>query len=300
MKRNRTILVSTILMVVMCLAISTTSCGTSGKQEKSVTDVPAVQDAGSVISSDSLVTLMLNDLSGIDDLEKYMGMYDRQTAAITSYWNQSHKGEDPSQMVKTVFGEFQLLADSLAGSSTMDMVESGELECAMSRYQTASEYCGKYRDNPLYRDEMCDWIQLENELNTFYCNLAQVAYWRGSIVNVIISGAMRNLAKKRLADYLQLFKGGKFAEFPMPIAEARANLIQEINDARSLEVEDGSDEDLNNTFKALNESGDRVVELLDKWLVSRNKLCESLGVPESHTAWLIDQFSSRIQEIIEN
>ena len=141
---------------------------------------------------------------------------------------------------------------------------------------------------------------LENGLNEFYSNLAQVAYWRGSIVNVIISGTMGTLADARHADYLQLYKGGKFAESSMPITEARNNLIQEITDARSVETENDADEDFKQVLNALNKSGDRVVELLDKWLVSRNKLCESLGVPESHTASLIDLFSRRIQEIIEN
>ena len=243
---------------------------------------------------------MLNDLSGIDDLGKYTEMYERQSAAIKSYWIGSHQGEDQARMVETVFNEFKSLADSLGGGSTVDMMQSGEIMCAMYRYLTASEYCGKYQDNPLYQEEMRDWLLLENGLNEFYSNLAQVAYWRGSIVNVIISGTMGSLADARHADYLQLYKGGKFAESSLPITEARTNLIQEIADARSVEVEDDADEDFKQVLTALNESGDRVVELLDKWLVSRNKLCESLGVPESHTASLIDLFSRRIQEIIEN
>ena len=243
---------------------------------------------------------MLNDLSGIDDLGKYTEMYERQSAAIKSYWIGSHQGEDQARMEETVFNEFKSLADSLGGGSTVDMMQSGEIMCAMYRYLTASEYCGKYQDNPLYQEEMRDWLLLENGLNEFYSNLAQVAYWRGSIVNVIISGTMGTLADARHADYLQLYKGGKFAESSMPITEARTNLIQEIADARSVEVEDDGDEDFKQVLNALNKSGDRVVELLDKWLVSRNKLCESLGVPESHTASLIDLFSRRIQEIIEN
>lgn len=299
MKKNRLFFVLTLLLPVMCYAVSLTSCAGSGKQEVSNNTEQALQDAGSVISRDSLVTLMLSDLNGIDGLEKYTGMFERLTGAIKSYWNGHDQNEVQSKMTETVFGELKSLTDSLGGGSTMDMVQSGELTCAMHRYQTASEYCGKYSDNPLYQEEMRDWLQLENGLNDFYSNLAQVAYWRGSIVNVIISGTMSSIANARLADYLQLFKEGKFAE-SSTINEARANLIQEINDARSLEIEDGTDEELKNTVKALNESGDRVVELLDKWLVSRNKLCESLGVPESHTASLINTFSTRIQEIIEN
>ncbi len=243
---------------------------------------------------------MLNDLQGIDNLEKYTEMYERQSAAVKSYWNASHQGEDQARMIETVFNEFNSLSDSLGGGSTVDMMQSGEIMCAMYRYMTANEYCGKYRDNQLYQEEMRDWLQLENGLNEFYSNLAQVAYWRGSIVNVIISGTMYHLAEVRHTDYLQLFKGGKFAESSMPITEARTNLIQEINDARSVEVEDDADEDFKQVLTALNKSGDRVVELLDKWLVSRNKLCESLGIPESHTASLIDLFSRKIQEIIEN
>jgi hypothetical protein len=292
------IIFSTILLVALCCTISLPSCANSSKQESS--DSVEQQDAGTAISRDSLVTLMLNDLRGIDDIGKYTETFERQSAAIKSYWIGSHQGEDQAQMAETVFNEFKSLADSLGGGSTVDMMQSGEIMCAMYRYLTASEYCGKYQDNPLYQEEMRDWLLLENGLNEFYSNLAQVAYWRGSIVNVIISGTMSSLADARHADYLQLYKGGKFAESSMPITEARTNLVQEITDARSVEVETDADEDFKHVLTALNESGDRVVELLDKWLVSRNKLCESLGVLESHTASLIDLFSRRIQEIIEN
>ncbi len=298
MNHSRMIIFSTILLVALCCTISLPSCANSSKQESS--DSVEQQDAGTAISRDSLVTLMLNDLRGIDDIGKYTETFERQSAAIKSYWIGSHQGEDQAQMAETVFNEFKSLADSLGGGSTVDMMQSGEIMCAMYRYLTASEYCGKYQDNPLYQEEMRDWLLLENGLNEFYSNLAQVAYWRGSIVNVIISGTMSSLADARHADYLQLYKGGKFAESSMPITEARTNLVQEITDARSVEVETDADEDFKHVLTALNESGDRVVELLDKWLVSRNKLCESLGVLESHTASLIDLFSRRIQEIIEN
>ena len=299
MNHGRMIIFSTILLVALCCTISLPSCATnSGKQESP--DPVEQQDAETAISRDSLETLMLNDLRGIDDLGKYTEMYERQSAAIKSYWMGSHQGEDQAQMAETVFNEFKSLADSLGDGSTVDMMQSGEIMCAMYRYLTASEYCGKYQDNPLYQEEMRDWLKLEKGLNEFYSNLAQVAYWQGSIVNVIISGTMGTLADARHTDYLQLYKGGKFAESSMPINEARTNLIQEITDARSVEVEADADEGFKQVLTALNESGDRVVELLDKWLVSRNKLCESLGVPESHTASLIDLFSRRIQEIIEN
>lgn len=289
--KSKTIFISTFVLAALCLSCSQSTSENNGQAE---------QDAGMVVSMDSLKSLMLNDLNGIDDLEKYAGMYERQTTAMTSYWNQIHKDMDPSQMVNTVFGELQARADSLSGGSTMDMVESGELRCAMSRYQSANEYFGKYSDNPLYQEEMRDWLQLEKGLNDFYSNLAQVAYWRGSIVNVIISGAMADVATSRMDDYSQLFKDGKFAECPMSVSEARTNLIEEINGARSVESENEGDEEFAKTVKALNESGDKVVVLLDKWLASRNKLCESLGIPESQTSALIEHFTSQIQRIIEN
>lgn len=292
----RIIFISTCILTALCLVTGLTSCSNTGSQSVS----ESIGQEGPVISMDSLESLMLNDLNGIDGLDKYAGMYERQTAAMMSYWSQIHKDVDPSQMVNTVFGELQARADSLSGGSTMDMVESGELRCAMSRYQSANEYFGKYSDNPLYQEEMRDWLQLEKGLNDFYSNLAQVAYWRGSIVNVIISGAMADVATSRMDDYSQLFKDGKFAECPMSVSEARTNLIEEINGARSVESENEGDEEFAKAVKALNESGDKVVVLLDKWLASRNKLCESLGIPESHTSALIEHFTSQIQRIIEN
>lgn len=284
------------ICLMMCVAFCSASCANSGKPAETA---QTGEEIGNVTSLDDLLSLMVNDLNEEKDLDGYVNAYERLTAAIKSYWQLNHQNEDEANMVNTVFGELKALADSLGGGSTVDMVQSGEISCAMHRYETASEYCGKYRDNPLYQEEMRDWMQLEKGLNDFYSNLAQVAYWQGSIVNVIISGSMSNIADLRQQDYSQLFKGGKAAECPMPIAEARTNLIQEINDARSVENPDGSEE-FEKTLKALNESGDKVVELLDKWLASRNKLCESLGIPESHTAAMIDSFSRRIMEIIEN
>ena len=284
------------ICLMMCVAFCSASCANSGKPAEAA---QAGEEIANVTSLDDLLSLMTDDLSGEKSLDDLVKGFEAQSAAIKSYWQQNHQNEDETNMVNTVFGELKALADSLAGGSTADMVMSGEISCAMNRYQTASEYCEKYSDNPLYQEEMRDWLQLENGLNDFYSNLAQAAYWQGSIVNVIISGAMNNIADLRQQDYSQLFKGGKAAECPMPIAEARTNLIQEINDARSVENDEG-DADFDKVLKALNESGDKVVELLDKWLVSRNKLCESLGIAESHTAALIDSFSRRIQEIIEN
>ena len=294
--KSKTIFISTFVLAALCLVIGLNSCSKSASENNG----KAGQDAGVVVSMDSLVSLMLDDNNGVEDLDNYAKMFERQTAGMMSYWNQIHKDVDPSQMVETVFGEIQTLADSLSGGSTMDMVESGELKCAMSRYQAANEFFGKHSDNSLYQEEIRDWLQLEKGLNDFYCNLAQVAYWRGSIVNVIISGAKADVATSRQEDYSQLFKDGKFAECPMSISEARTNLIEEINGARSMEWENDGDEEFANVVKALNESGDKVVALLDKWLASRNKLCQSLGIPESHTSALIERFSSRIQQIIEN
>lgn len=285
-----------IISIALCAVFCSVSCSNSNKPVDAAQDV---EEANGVVTIDDLLSLMANDLSGEKSLDGLAKDFEAQSAAIKSYWQQNHQNEDETNMVQTVLGELKSLADSLSGGSTADMVQSGDITCAMYRYETAKEYCSKYSDNALYQEEMRDWLQLEKGLNDFYSNLAQVAYWQGSIVNVIISNTRGNVANLRQQDYSQLFKGGKVAECPMPIAEARTNLIQEINDARNVENPDAGEE-FEKTLNALNESGDQVVALLDKWLASRNKLCESLGISESHTAALIDSFSRKIMEIIEN
>jgi hypothetical protein len=191
------------------------------------------------------------------------------------------------------------LADSLSGGSTFDMMQSCQIACAVARYLTAKDYCCNFSKNPLYQAEMSDWLVLEEELQEFYCTLASLANWGGSIVTITTSSAMAELAEARQADYAQLTKDGHHAgDEGMTTSEARANLIQEMEDAKSLE-DDQTDKEYTEAVMKLCKSCDKVTMLLDKWLKSRNKLCEAEGIPESHTAQFIAQLSQLIMEYIE-
>ena len=121
-----------------------------------------------------------------------------------------------------------------------------------------------------------------------------------SELSTLTTISLASLAEARQEDYSQLKKGGNFAgSEEMTISEARTNMIQELEDAKSLEDDLVDDEDFRETLKNMRDHADKVVELLDKWLESRSKLCEAEGIPESHTAHLVAQLGQRIMEMIE-
>lgn len=293
-----------IFGALLCVLSVFPSCG---NKEKTVNDTPALETAdqfepdGRFASIDSLVDF-LTESSTDETVDAFVKRFESQAAAFKSYWCLNHKGEDESRLDETVCGDLKTLADSLSGGSTFDMMQCNRINCAVSRYLTAKDYCGQYSENPLYQNEMRDWLLLEKELSDFYINLASLANWGGSIVNITSSGSVAYMAKTRQEDYSQLKKGGKYANSElMTISEARADFIQELADAKSLEAyDDLSDiDDFNKTLNDMRGHADKVVELLDKWLESRAKLCEAEGIPESHTAHFIAKLGVRIMELIE-
>ena len=218
---------------------------------------------------------------------------------MTSYWYINHKDDGKDNVTETVCHDLTVLADSLSGGSTWDMTQSGEIRGVISRYLTAQNYFDNHQQNPLYQKEMNAWLELENKLLDFYGNLTQVANWGGSIVNVIHGGNISAVADARWQDYSQLVQGGKFASCEMSINDARTELIQEINDAKSLEDDLVDEEDYRNTLNDMRKSGDELIPLLDKWLELRAKLSESEGIPEAHTAHVIEFLAQRIQVLVE-
>lgn len=290
-----------VLTSMLCVLAVFTSCGNKNTENAEATAPTSEQfepDAR-FASIDSLVAFLTENPAD-ETLDGFVKSFDTQAAAIKSYWYLNHKGEDESRLVETVCGDLKVLTDSLSGGSTFDMMQSNLIDGAVSHYLTAKDYCGQNGENPLYQDEMRDWLILEKELSGFYTDLASLANWGGSIVNITSSGALAHVAKARQEDYSQLKKGGKFADSEsMTISEARANFIQELEDAKSLEDEMGAGDEFNKTLESMRLHADKVVELLDKWLESRAKLCEAEGVPESHTAHFIAKLGQRIMELIE-
>ena len=289
---------------LLCVLSVFPSCG---NKDKAVNDTPALETAeqfepdGRFATIDSLVAFLTENPTD-ETLDGFVKSFENQAAAIKSYWYLNHKGEDESRLDETVCGDLKTLTDSLSGGSTFDMMQSNLIDGAVSHYLTAKDYCGQYSENPLYQDEMRDWLNLEKELSGFYINLASLANWGGSIVNITSSGALAYLAQNRQEDYCQLKKGGKFADSEsMTISEARADFIQELDDAKSLEVIDDipNVDEFKNTLNDMKQHADKVVVLLDKWLESRAKLCEAEGIPESHTAHFIAKLGRRIMELIE-
>ena len=294
--------ISTVVLAVMLCALTVfTSCGNKNN-ENAVTAAPTSEQfepEARFASIDTLVDVMTNNQSvhSTDELE---ALFDTQAAAMKSYWYMNHKGGDESRIDEDVCNDLKALADSLSGGSTVDMEQSNEITCAIARYLTAKEYCNNHIKNSLYQAEMHDWLLLEDELQAFYTDLAQLANWGGSISRVTGSGALSFLAKARQDDYSKLKKGSNFAdEQDMTIEEARANLIQELEDAKSLEDDMGAGDDFNKTLESMRLHADKVVELLDKWLASRVQLCEAEGIPTKHNAHLVAKLGQRIMELIE-
>ena len=293
-----------IFGALLCVLSVFPSCG---NKEKAANDTPTLETAeqfepdGRFASIDSLVAF-LTENSSDETLDRFVKRFQVQAAAIKSYWYLNHKGEDESRLDETVCGDLKTLTDSLSGGSTFDMMQSNRIDGAVSHYLTAKDYCGQYSENLLYQNEMRDWLNLENELSDFYINLASLANWGGSIVNITSSGALAYIAQIRLEDYSQLKKGGNYADSElMTISEARADFIQQLADAKNLEVFDDipNADDYQNTLNDMKKHADKVVVLLDKWLDSRAKLCEAQGVPENHTAHFIAKLGIRILELIE-
>ena len=254
-------------------------------------------------SIDSLVDYMMEEFSA-KTVDEFVNRYEQLAVAVKSYGFLNHKGEDTNRWDEVVFRDLQALADSLSGGSTFDMVMSCRIERGMSHYLIAKDYCEKYSENPLYQAEIRDWLALEDELGSFYINLAYLANWGGTIAHVTSSGSLAYMAEERQKDYCQLKKDGHFANSEsLTIAEARADFIQELADAKSLDSAMDDDmydgEGYRETLKEMCEHADRVTILLDKWLASRAQLCKAEGVPDNHTAHLIAVLGTRIMELIE-
>ena len=291
---------------MLCVASSCMACGS---KSKTVAESPDKVEADSFVpdqrfaSIDSLADFLMDEPSA-KTLDEFVNRHKQQAAAIKSYGLLNHKGEDTDRLDEVVLRDLQAMADNLSGGSTIDMVMCSRIERAMSHYLIAKDYCGGYSDNTNYQAEMRDWLALENELGNFYVNLAYLANWGGTIANVTSSGSLSHLAKVRQKDYSQLKKGGHFANSELlTIAGARADFIQELADAKSLD--DSMDDDMYDgegyleTLKEMREQADRVAVLFDRWIDSRAKLCAAEGVPEAHTAHLIAVLGTRIMELIE-
>ena len=289
---------TTIFVVIMlCVAMSFTACGNKVNSSQAVEEIEPDSRFASIDALAEFVAQNFTENATPSNLESN---YQSCSDAIMSYWALSHKDEDENAMTDIVFNELKAVADKLAGGSTTDMMKSGDINCAVAKYLTAKVYCDEHRGNPLYQAEMRDWLQLENELANFYGELATLANWGGSISKVIASGSRVFLAEARDDDYSQLKKGGVFSkDEPMTISEARANLIQELEDAKSLDDNLVDDENYRKSLKSMRENADKIVALLDKWLASRKKLCDAESIPESHTARLIDKLGRHIMELIE-
>lgn len=275
------------------------SCGNRNTADDAVATEEQFEPDARFASLDSVLSVLVRDLSDktVDELVYH---FEDQSLAVKSYWFLNHKGGDVSQMDNDVCSDLKALADSLSGGSTVDMMFSGTITWAVARYLTTKEFVSNHGENPLYQAEMNDWLALEDELKNFYCDLAELANWGGTITKVTSTGALSFLAEARQKDYSQLKKDGNFAGSKgMTIDEARTNLIQELEDAKSLEDNPSAGEDFKNKLNNMRTSAEKVVKLLDKWLVTRAELCNAEDIPEVHTAYLISQVGQRIMELIE-
>ncbi|MBQ6166411.1 MAG: hypothetical protein IJK41_03130 [Muribaculaceae bacterium] len=295
--KKRRFSTTVFIAMMLCVAMSFTACG---NKVNSSTAVEETEPDSRFADIDSLAEFMAQQFTENATPSNLESNYQACSDAMMSHWALSHKGEDENAMTDIVFNELKDVAGKLAEGSTVDMMRSGEINCAVAQYHTAKVYCDENRGNPLYQAEMSDWLQLENELSNFYGELATLANWDGTISKVIASGSRVFVAESRDDDYSQLKKGGNFAgSDDMTIAEARANLIQELEDAKSLEDDLVDDPNFKKTLQSMRERADRIVPLLDEWLAARAELGNAEAIPEAHTAHFIEKMGQQIMKMIE-
>ena len=294
-----------MVLAGMLLVAVFPSCGTKKSVVPADTSVVTTKNFKPDVrftSLDSLADFMMEEFA-VKTPDEFVNRYNLQAAAIQSYGLLNNRKEDEYPLDETVCSDLRLLADSLSGGSTIEMVMCGRIWRGVCHYLTAKDYCSGYSNNPLYQAEMRDWLALEDELGSFYVDLAYLTYWGGTIAHVVASGSMWNLAEARQDDYSKLCKNGPFdTDKTWTIASARENFLQELADAKSLEPYDGEmydPEGYRALLKEMSECADRVAVLLDKWLDSRAKLCAAEGIPDKHTAHLITVLGTRIMELIE-
>lgn len=292
---NRRFFSNSVLMgSLLALLISVTSC--VNNEKKVETDGEQATPDAQISSIDALADNLVADLWDDDTPEEMAEHYKSHNAAVKSYWAATHQGEDESKMNEEVCLELKALADSLSGDNK---VRSADISCALARYQAAQEYCTKYGDNPLYQAEMRDWLELEDELADFYRDLAQLANWEGP-KDSAAGSTLARLLQLRCDDYCGLKSGDEPSDGEIgSVAEARANLIQELEDAKALPDDLVDEEEFRAKLKDMRESADKLVALLDKWMASRAKLCEAEKIPESRAARLIGQLGNMVMELIE-
>lgn len=287
----------------MCLLVAYVSCGSKNVV---VNDTPAPAPfEGDVryASLDALADFVMDEFTP-KTVDEFVDRYEQQAAAIQSYGVLNQRKEAQYPLDETVCSDLRMLADSLSGGSTMDMVMCGRIWRGICHYLTARDYCGGYSKKPLYQAEMSDWLALEDELGNLYCDLSYLTFWGGTIAHVVASGSYWTLAEARQNDYSRLCAKGPFDTGEVwTIASARENFLQELADAKGLDVYDPDMYDREGFIAMrdqMRERADRVVVLLDKWLASRGELCKAEGIPDSHTASLVAQLGTRIMEIIED
>ena len=162
----------------------------------------------------------------------------------------------------------------------------------------SEEQSSQVEDN-LSQNEATCWQALEEELVKYFGDLAMVANWGDEVATVNADKAKEEVAKLRNEDIAELRKDGKFAECEMPIEEARGELIREMEDANSLGEDAVDDPQFKETLQDMKQRGENVIQLLDKWLVTRKAISQSQEIPDAHTAHVIEQLAQRIQMMIE-
>ena len=281
------------LCLVLC-NIPITACGNISQQTvKPATSKQFVPDQR-FASIDTLAEFMIEGLWESTTPEKLLARFKEESLAIKSYWLLNHKGSHADNMTDVVISDLGKLAESLSEGSTFDMVESGEIEAVVSRYLMAKDYSERYQDNPLYIDEMRDWLALESELNDYGASWAYLQNWGGSLSRLIASGFTSMNAACRQKSYCQLHRGGQFTKCQTSLNEVCAKFRQSASLIPSqdeyLMEEQGYEQMISQTIQ----SGEKVLSLFNKWLASNQKLCKSEGIPESHTAAFVEDLVNNI------
>ncbi len=234
---------------------------------------------------------MTENLCGVFTPGEIVERYEQASAAVKAYSSSKYRNRGSEQRA---LKDLKAYAERLSEGSTIDMVQSSVIDAACSRYLMAKEYKKLSQDNPLYTEEMNDWFALEKELDNYGGSLAYIMNWGGSLARVINGGFAMTTADERQKSYSQLHRGGAFAASQITLDEACASFRLAVGSPIEPDEYLMDDPGYTGMITEMQQSGERLQELFDKWLASHCALCESEGVPESHTAAFVQSLTDNI------
>lgn len=283
------------------------SCNKKTAGESTTTPAESGMPVEKIASIDSLAMFVIEQMWVDNTVEEWVKAYENMEQGMLAHWDANHD-QKASQLVRDtvlnrVADELNEYADELSGGATWDMVISCDVNRSVADFFTTKLYCEKNKDDALYQNEMKDWLALDDVMSEFLGKLCYLDSWGGSIARINAASAYLTIVMGREKDYEQLHKGGEFFPSETSISEARSQLINAMPGLKRFDAENddmlSEDEHYKEMLERVYELKDLIVLRLDAWLDSRAKLSKAQGIPESHTANMVQAFNIMVRVILD-